>query len=325
MDDKTRRFLWLFLPFGVVLVAIGGYWFSGRSPHARDKSFAKEHPIGFLAANSAGEAMLQLDTCLLHYALVQRDEAFPEDLEPLGPEGIRCVNANLTGGTNNVNYRFTYFPAGRDAKEKPRGFLLYAYPLLTTDGRLAPDSTSAEYFASEDGLVLIRKDYGTSKERIEPFLGLPKTLQVLSSRFVPGSRLPTDQPGVLNALGREASPGYSTVPQGYQGLWTPADNAAAVVWTNLSEGYLYSYRPEHAATPRHFTLLARPVQMGIRGADASIRRLRHYFLDETGAVHATFLDREATALDPEISSCERLSQDCERLWISPPVSSAGSP
>jgi hypothetical protein len=290
MDDKTRRFLRLFLPFGLLLVAIGGYWFSGRSPHARDKSFAKDHPIGFLAANSAGEAMLQLDTCLLRYALVQRDEAFPEDLEPLGPEGIRCVNAHLTGGTNNVNYRFTYFPAGRDAKEKRHGFLLYAYPLLTPGGQLAPGATPAEYFASEEGLVLVRKDYGTSKERIEPFLGLPKTLQVLSSRFVAGGHLPTDQPGILNALGREGSPGYSTVPHGYQGLWTPA-----------------------------------PVHMGIREVDAPIRRLRHYFLDETGGVHATFLDREATALDPEISSCERLSEDCERLWISPPVSSAGSP
>jgi hypothetical protein len=309
----------------LLLVVIGGYWFSGRSPHARDKSFAKDHPIGFLAANSAGEAMLQLDTCLLRYALVQRDEAFPEGLEPLGPEVIRCVNAHLTGGTNNVNYRFTYFPAGRDAKEKRHGFLLYAYPLLTPGGQLAPGATPAEYFASEEGLVLVRKDYGTSKERIEPFLGLPKTLQVLSSRFVAGGHLPTDQPGILNALGREGSPGYSTVPHGYQGLWTPADNAAAVVWTNLGEGYLYSYRPEHAATPRRFTLLARPVHMGIREGDAPIRRLRHYFLDETGGVHATFLDREATALDPEISSCERLSEDCERLWISPPVSSAGSP
>jgi hypothetical protein len=179
MDDKTRRFLWLFLPFGLVIVAIGGYWLSAHSPRERDRSFAKDHPFAFLAANSAGEAMLQLDACLWQYALVQRDEAYPGGLERLGPDGIRCVNANLTGGPNNVNYRFAYFPAGRDAKEKPHGFLLYAYPLLGRDGKLVPDSTLAEYFANEDGVVLVRKDFGALTEHIEPFLGLPKTLQVL--------------------------------------------------------------------------------------------------------------------------------------------------
>jgi hypothetical protein len=325
MDDKTRRFLWLFLPFGLLIVAIGGYWLSGHSPLERDRSFAKDHPIGFLAANSAGEAMLQLNTCLLQYALVQRDEAYPEDLERLGPDGIRCVNANLTGGANNVNYRFAYFPAGRDAKEKPHGFLLYAYRLLGRDGKLAPDSAPAEYFSNEDGVVLVRKDFGALTEHIEPFLGLPKTLQVLSARFVSGKPLPTDQTGILDALGPEGRPGYSSVPPGYQGLWTPADSAAAVVWTNLSEGYLYSYRPEHAAAPAHFTLFARPVHLGIREVDAPIRRLKHYFLNESSGVHATFLHREATALDPEISSCERLGEDCERLWISPPARSTGSP
>jgi hypothetical protein len=321
MDDATRRFLKVSVPVGVVLLAIGGYWLSGRSPRARDRRFAKDHPIGFLGAKSVGEAMLQLDTCLLHYALTQRDDAYPEDLEPLGSNGIRCVNANLTAGVNDLNYRFVYFPASRDAKDKPRGFLLYGYSLLAPDGQPAPDSTPAEYFANEDGLMLVRKDFGTSKEHIEPFLGVPKTLQVLSTRLLSGKRLPTDQPGILNALGPEGSPGYSTVPRGYQGLWTPADDAAAVVWTNVSEGYLYSYRPEHSAAPAHFNLLARPVHLGIPGVDAPIRRLRHYFLDETGVVHTTLLDREADALDPEISSCERLPEDCQRLWISPPAGS----
>jgi hypothetical protein len=324
MDDKPRRFPWLFLPVGVLIVAIGGYWFSGLSPHARDQRFAKDHPITFLAASSAGEAMLQLDACLLRYALI-KDDTFPEELEALGPDGFHCVNANLTGGSNNVNYRFAYFPAARDTKDKPHGFLLYAYPLLKPDGSLATDSPAAEYFANEDGLVLVRKDFGTSKEHIEPFLGLPKTLQVLATRFVPSSHLPNDQPGILNALGPEGSPGYSTVPKGYQGLWTPADNDAAVVWTNLSEGYLYSYYPEHGSAPAHFTLLARPVHMGIREVDAPIRRLKHYFLNETGGVHATFLDREADALDPEVSKCERLSQDCELAWVSPPTGSTSSP
>jgi hypothetical protein len=97
------------------------------------------------------------------------------------------------------------------------------------------------------------------------------------------------------------------------------------VWTNLSEGYLYSYRPEHGAAPAHFTLLARPVHVGIREVDAPIRRLKHYFLNESGDVHATFLDREATALDPEVPNCERRGEDCAQLWISPPAGSTGSP
>jgi len=61
MADAARRFLWLSLPVGVVLLAIGGYWLSGRSPRARDRRYAKEHPIGFLGAKSDGEAMRQLD------------------------------------------------------------------------------------------------------------------------------------------------------------------------------------------------------------------------------------------------------------------------
>ena len=98
-----------------------------------------------------------------------------------------------------------------------------------------------------------------------------------------------------------------------------------MVWTNLSEGYLYSYHPENGSAPVHFKLLARPVHIGIREVDAPIRRLKHYFLNETGGVHATFLDREADALDPEVSKCERLSQDCELAWVSPPTGSTSSP
>jgi hypothetical protein len=61
MADAARRFLWLSLPVGVVLLAMGGYWLSGRSPQTRDRRYAKDHPIGFLGAKSAGEAMLRLD------------------------------------------------------------------------------------------------------------------------------------------------------------------------------------------------------------------------------------------------------------------------
>jgi hypothetical protein len=318
-DDAKRRFLWLFLPVVVAVVVIGGFWFWAHSPHGSDKSFAKDHPIGFLAANSAGEAMFQLDLCLLQYALVKGDDAFPDDLEPIGPDGIRCASADITSGASRLNYRFAYYPASRDAKDKPRGFLLYAYPLLLPNGQPPADSTSAEYFANEDGPVLVRKDFGNAKEHIEVFLGVPKTLQVLSARCVPGKRLPTDQTGILEALGPEGSPGYSTVPKGYQGLWTPDDNAAAVVWTNLGEGYLYSYRPEHGAAPARFSLVARPVHVGIREVDAPIRRVKHYFLNETGSVHATFLDRDATVLDPEVPSCDRLGENCAQLWISPPA------
>jgi hypothetical protein len=320
-DDAKRRFMWLFLPVVAVVVVIGGFWIVGRSPRGRDRSYAKDHPIGFLAANSAGEAMLQLDVCLLQYALVKGDDAFPDDLEAIGPDGIRCASADISGGVSRLNYRFVYYPTGQDAKGKARGFLLYAYPLLMPNGQPAVDATLAEYFANEEGVVLVRKDFGTAKEHIEPFLGMPKTLQVLSARLSAGSRLPTDQLGILNALGPEGSPGYSTVPKGYQGLWTPEDNDAAVVWTNLSEGYLYSYRPEHKTAPAHFTLLARPVHLGIAGVDAPIRRIRHYFLNETGGVRSTFLGREATALDPEVASCERSGEDCERAWVSPPTGS----
>jgi hypothetical protein len=316
--DVTRRFLWLFLPVCVVLLAMGGFWIRGHSPHARDRGYAKDHPIGFLAANSVGEAMLQLDVCLMQYALVKGDDAFPEDLEAIGPEGIHCASADLAGGVSRLNYRFAYFPAQRDAQQKPRGFLLYAYPLLSANGSPVANATSAEYFASQDGPVLVRTEFGSPAEHIEPFLGLPKTLQVLGARLVDGGRLPTDQPGILKALGPEGAPGYSSVPRGYQGLWTPADDAAAVVWTNLGEGFLYSYRLEYGPSPTHFLVLARPVHMGIRGVDAPIRRLRHYLLNEMGSVHATFQDREATARDPEISSCERSGEDCDRLWISPP-------
>jgi hypothetical protein len=319
--DPTRRFVLLFLPVVALVLVIGGFWFLGRSPHGRDRSYAKDHPISFLAANSAGEAMLQLDVCLLQYALVKGDDAFPDDLEPIGPDGIRCASADISGGASRLNYRFAYYPAGTDAKGKARGFLLYAYPLLMPNGQPPVDSTIAEYFANEEGLVLVRKDFGTAKEHIEPFLGLPKTLQVLRTRLSAGSRLPTDQPGILTTLGPEGSPGYSTVPKGYQGLWTPEDNEAAVVWTNLSEGYLYSYRPEHNAAPAHFTLLARPVHVGIAGVDAPIRRIRHYFMDETGSVHTTFLGREATALDPEVPSCEQKAENCEQVWGAPPIGS----
>ena len=320
--EATKRFLWFFLPFALIFVMVGGYWTSAHWPGAREKRFAKDHPLNFTYAGSGGEAMLQLDACLLQYALVNDDDAYPESLESLGPEGTHCVTTDLSGGVSSLNYRFAYFPASPDSKGKAHGFLLYAYHLPGPNDSPVVDSPRAEYFASEAGLVLVRKDLEMATEHVEPLLGLPKTLQILSARLIPGSRLPTDQNGILNALGPEGTPGYSSVPRGYQGLWTPADDAAAVVWTNLSEGYLYSYRPERGAAPAHFTLLARPVHLGIQGIDSPIRRFRHYFLDETGGVHGTSQDREATSADPEISSCERLSLDCDQLWISPPASAS---
>jgi hypothetical protein len=216
--DPKQKFVWLFLPVVVIVVVVGGYWIWAHTPHGSDRSYAKNHPMGFLAANSAGEAMFQLDACLLQYALVKGDDAFPDDLEAIGPDGIRCASADITSGLSRLNYRFAYYPAAHDAKGKPRGFLLYAYPLLTPSGQVVADSTSAEYFANEEGVVLVRKDFGTSKEHIEPFLGLPKTLQVLIARFVPSKRLPTDQPGMLEALGNEGSGGVFHRPARIPGV-----------------------------------------------------------------------------------------------------------
>jgi len=315
-DGAASKFLKLFLPVLAVAAIIGGYWLVGRSVSARDRSYAKDHPIGFLAASSAGDAMLQLDLCLRQYALVKGDDAFPEDLAWLGPDGIRCVSADLAGGVSRLNYRFAYYPTARDAKNKARNFQLYAYPVLLPNGQPVPETAQAEYFASDEGVVLVRADLGTAKERIEPYLAMPKTLQVLSTKLK-NNRLPTDQPGILSALGPEGSPGYSTVPKGYAGLWTEEDNDAAVVWTNLGEGYLYSYRPEHKAAPAHFTLLARPVHLRIPGIDTDLRRTRHYFLNESGVVHVTFLGREANVSDPEVTACERAG-DCDLMWTAPP-------
>jgi hypothetical protein len=318
MTDETRRFVWIFLPIAVVLALIGGYWIRGHAPFERDRSLAKERPLRFLRVNSAAEAMLQLDTCLQQYGLVHDDE-FPTDLEPVGPEGSQCTFAALTDTASKLKYRFVYATTAEDAKGKARGFSLQAYPLFTAGGQVVPEGTPAELFANESGLVLARSEYGTSRERVEPLAGLPKTLQILSAKFAGGARLPVDQAGLLATLGPEGSPGFSTVPKGYAGLWTAADNDAAAVWTNLSEGYLYSYRPEHTSAPKHFTLVARPARIGIPGFDSPVPRVRKYFLNESGTVRATFVDREATAEDPEISSCERTGEDCEQLWIAAPV------
>jgi hypothetical protein len=314
--EATRRFLWIFLPIAAVLSAIGGYWIKGHSPHEIDRALAKDYPRQFAKVRSAAQAMVQLDSCLLLYGLAH-DDGFPGDLEAVGPEGSKCTYAALLDTASRLKYRFVYFPTAEDPNGIARGFLLQAYPLFMPDGQLAPEGTPAEFFANENGLVLVRKEFGTAREHIEPLLGLPKTLQALSARFTSGSRLPIAQPGILAALGPEGSTGYSTVPKGYAGLWAAADDNAAVVWTNLSEGYLYSYRPEYGSTPTHFTLVARPAEIAVSGLDAPIPRVRGYFLNESGKIRATYVHREATAGDPEISSCERSGEDCERLWVSP--------
>ena len=55
-DNAKRRFLWFFSPVVAIVLVIGGFWLMGHSPHGRDRAYAKDHPIGFLTANSAGEA-----------------------------------------------------------------------------------------------------------------------------------------------------------------------------------------------------------------------------------------------------------------------------
>jgi len=316
ITESTRRFLWIFLPIAAVLSAIGGYWIMGHSPHENDRALAKDYPRQFKRVGSAAEAMVQFDDCLLLYGLTH-DDGFPVDLEAVGPGGNKCTYAAPLDTAKRLNYRFVYFPTAVDPKGITRGFQLQAYPWYMPDGQLKPEGTPAEFFADENGLVLVRKEFGTAREHIEPLLGLPKTLQVLSAKFTSGSSLPIDQPGILAALGPEGSSGYSRVPKGYAGLWTAPDDNAAMVWTNLSEGYLYSYRPEHGSTPTRFTLVARPAGIGISGIDAPIPRIVGYFLNESGKIRVTYVHREATAGDPEISSCERGGEDCERMWVSP--------
>jgi hypothetical protein len=314
------EFTWNFPQAAIwaAMLLLVGFCVGGCSRHQRDKSLAKEHAFRFLAANSGGEAMFQLETCLVQYSLMNDGDAFPDELGPLGADGSACVNQNLISGPNNVNYRFAYFPGGRDAKDKPHSFTLYGYPLAALQGQPLGESVRAEYFANEDGIVLVRDDFGTVKEHVELFVGMPKTLRVLSAQLSSGKPLPTDQTAMLNALGPEGSPGFSTVPKGYAGLWTSADNDAAVVWTNLSEGYLFSYRPEHKTPPTHFVVHARPVFLGIRGVDQTFRRVRHYYLDEMGVVRTTSVAREANAQDPEVSNCEMHANECEQVWVTEP-------
>ena len=310
----VQRFLKIFLPIAVVLAVIGAWWIKGHSSKGRDGELAKERLLQFRRVDSAEEAMVQLEMCLMIYGLAHED-VYPVGLEAVGPEGNKCTFAALTDITSGLKYRFVYAATAEDAKGKARGFTLQAYPLYTGDGQMAPEGTAAEYFASENGVVLVKKDYGKATERIEPLQGLPKTIQVLSAKLVAGSHLPADQQEMLATLGPEGSPGFSSVPKGYRGLWEPEDDTAAAVWTNLGEGYLYSYRPEHGSAPAHFTLVARPIRMGLPG-EAALSPMRRYFLNETGTVRVAIVDREPDAKDPEISSCERTAEDCDRLWAS---------
>ncbi len=59
-------------------------------------------------------------------------------------------------------------------------------------------------------------------------------------------------------------------------------------------GYRFTYRPLLQSGPtRYYTLLARPIDYGTSGK-------RNYFMEETGAIHWTDEDREATAADPRM-------------------------
>src|SRR6266446_4397199 len=200
--EATRRFLWIFLPIAAVLSAIGGYWIKGHSPHEIDRALAKDYARQFAKVRSAAQAMVQLDSCLLLYGLAH-DDGFPGDLEAVGPEGSKCTYAALLDTASRLKYRFVYFPTAEDPKGIARGFLLQAYPLFMPDGQLAPEGTPAEFFANENGLVLVRKEFGTAREHVEPLLGLPKTLQALSARFTSGSRLPIDQPAARSEPGAQ--------------------------------------------------------------------------------------------------------------------------
>ena len=314
-SEDTQRFLKIFLPIALVLAVIGGWWIRGHSSKGRDSELAKERVLQFRRVDSAEEAMVQLEMCLMIYGLAHED-VYPVGLEAVGPEGTKCTFAALIDIASKLKYRFAYAATAEDAKGKARGFTLQAYPLYSRDGQMAPEGTAAEFFSSEAGVVLVKKDYATPTEHIEPLQGLPKTLQILSAKLAGGSHLPVDQEGILAALGPEGSPGFSSVPKGYAGLWEPQDNNAAAVWTNLGEGYIYSYRPEHGSAPAHFTVVARPAGIAIPGMNQPTPRMRRYFLDESGTIRVAIVDREPDAKDPEISSCERADEDCDRLWVS---------
>jgi hypothetical protein len=74
-------------------------------------------------------------------------------------------------------------------------------------------------------------------------------------------------------------------------------------WTNgalTDSRYEYSYRP--SADRQHLTLEARPA--------TTYTEMRSYITDESGKIHWTARDRNATVEDPELPSCE-VTDNCK--------------
>lgn len=235
------------------------------------------------SASRARDRVRAVARCAILYQSGHAADGYPVDLAALGPEGSRCLPADLLGDQDD-DYAYAYEASGAGARDHFR-----------VSAQARQSRLLAKVISVDDG-VAIEDDSG--------FVATVSLMQNLWScieqlRFQEPSNIHPSSLTPVLALGGD----HQARCVMFYGEQKISEWPAEAVITYQDYELVYTPRAGGSGASSGYTLAARPRDWGAR-------YFRSYLMTEDGIIHGTPLPRAATAGDPEIRSCEGGDRGC---------------
>jgi hypothetical protein len=250
--------------------------------------------------------------CAFAYESAHPAEGFPPDTAKLGPDGTNCLDATqLAAHLDGYKFSYRAFPSSRATRLDALRSLALPEPPLTAG--VAKQAFLVEETGQLRNVSMTAASATSAAKLVPQSFNYSQTLALLYSlsRCLNRARFAseTDEyPQTLDKVLEVADPSTRTKCIADYELSGPEPVSAANLRANhfTSRGYAFTYALERdgAGHATLYTLEARPVHY----AD---EEFRSYYVNASGIIRYTPLDRVAASGDPEVPLCELAREACE--------------
>jgi hypothetical protein len=250
--------------------------------------------------------------CAFAYSSAHPAEGFPPEAAKLGPAGTKCLDANQLAAHLD-GYKFSYRVYSSPGAHRPDELHSLALPEPAVAGGVAKQG----FLVEETGRlrnVSLRAANATSAAKLVPeSFSYSQTLGLLHSLSRCLNRVrfagETDEyPQTLDRVLEVADPSTQAKCIGEYELNGPEPISVSSLRANrfTSRGYAFAYAPERDAAGQatRYALEARPVHYGDE-------EFRSYYVNSSGIIRYTPLDRAAVSGDPEVPLCDLAREACD--------------
>jgi len=253
--------------------------------------------------------------CAFSYAKSHPESGFPESAAQMGPSGSACLTKEQAAG-NPEGYSFHYAAEKSEEATRYDRFtaatqlnMQHHYDAALMDERgiyvLGHSAVEQKSMVSADQISWDSPGMYKQPWNVTAWM-LPR-IEVCSNllrKESPSSEYP---PALAAILTVKETPNDPDCLKLFGSRPDPLLQAAANSNRVEDHGYILDYEPTRDASGKivHFGVSLRPKTFGEDG-------VRSYFMDDSGAIHATSEDRPATSADPEAMTCESvLGEVCQ--------------